>query len=505
MGKHSRGGLFPGGGRDAERSSRIPAERVLSTESSQPLENATARPGVESAPARLMTERNRRRNRTKRIVLAVLGVLGVMLIAGAAMAFAWVQNLQSTMKPEELTEVDRKTLEITLAKSEPGEPFNVLMLGTDARPEEKVFRTDTIIVAHVNPQTKKIWMLSIPRDTKVLIPGHGYSKINNAHFFGGIPLTVKTVKGFTGLEIDHYMRVNFKGFQNAVDEMGGVWVDVPKAINDKQAASQSVHQRAYKISAGWQKLDGEHALTFVRSRAGFRDQDFSRISDQQIFFRAMAEQLAHKTDAAMMVRVVNAVAPHVKTDMQIMEMMNTALALKGAGAKSVFTATVSGEWVAPYIVPNESKLDTLVSNMKREQPFAKSANVATVVNPSGATSTGSAPATRTAPSGVKPSSVKITVRNGAGVSGYAAQAASILKAKGFKVKDVGNADQSVYSKTLVVYKTNKAAAEAVAATLMPGTKVVKNKGRYTSKTEILVVIGKDWDMSKIPAATVTTR
>src|SRR5664279_1598216 len=99
-------------------------------------------------------------------------------------------------------------------------------------------------------------MLSIPRDTKVLIPGHGYQKINAAHAFGGAELTVKTVKQFTGLPINHYMEVNFTGFENAVNQMGGIWVSVPQAINDKAAASQSVHQRAYKIAAGWQKLDG---------------------------------------------------------------------------------------------------------------------------------------------------------------------------------------------------------------------------------------------------------
>lgn len=506
MGKHSRGGLVPGGRRDSSRRSRIPAERVLSTENDQPLEAAAQRPNLESAPARLLNERNKRRKKTKRIILSVVGVLVVLMLVGAVSAFAWVQSVQSRMNDAGITEVEQKELDVVLNKAQAGEPFNILLLGTDARPDEKVFRTDTIIVAHVNPKTKKVWMLSIPRDTKVLIPGHGYSKINNAHFFGGIPLTVKTVKGFTGLKIDHYMRVNFAGFQSAVNMMGGVWVNVPRPINDVKAASQSVHQRAYKISAGWQRLDGEHALTFVRARHGFTDQDFSRISDQQIFFRAMADQLAHRTDAPTMVRVVNSVAPHVKTDMKMMDMMSVAFALKEAGAKNMYTATVGGNWVAPYIVPDETKLQTLVSDIKDEVPFTKSANVATVVNPTGATSTEPKKSkTTTSTTNVKPSSIKVTVRNGAGVSGYAAQAASIIKAKGFKVKDVGNADQSVYPRTLVIYKTNKAAAQAVADILLPDTKIVKNKGRYTSKTEILVVVGKDWDLAKIPAASVTTQ
>jgi len=96
---------------------------------------------------------------------------------------------------------------------------------------------------------------------------------NAAHAFGGAPLAIKVVKEYTGLPIDHYMEVNFLGFENAVNQLGGIWVTVPQAIDDPAAASQSVHQRAAKIPAGYQKLDGEHALTFVRSRHGFADQD----------------------------------------------------------------------------------------------------------------------------------------------------------------------------------------------------------------------------------------
>ena len=92
-----------------------------------------------------------------------------------------------------------------MTAAKPGEPFNILLLGADGRKGETAYRSDTIVVAHVDPQQKKVWMLSIPRDTRVLIPGHGYQKINAAHSFGGPPLTIKVVKEFTGLPIEHYM------------------------------------------------------------------------------------------------------------------------------------------------------------------------------------------------------------------------------------------------------------------------------------------------------------
>jgi len=409
--------------------------------------------------------------------------------------FAYAQHLQQT-----ITVRDKAALEVQLRKSTPGDPFNVLLLGADYRPGDTAYRTDTMIVAHVDPQKKKVWLLSIPRDTKVLIPGHGYEKINAAHFFGGPTLTVKVVKQFTGLPIDHYMEVNFKGFENAVNQMGGIWIDVPLAINDKKAARASAHDKAYKIAAGWQLLDGPHALTYMRSRSSYATQDIGRMGAQQIFFKALADQLAHKTDVPTMFRVVNAITPYVQTDMSLTDMMKTALSMKGAGSQSMYTATVPGTWISPYEVTDESKLAILISNFKNEEPYDKSANMSSVPQPT------STPATTTSTvGGVVPSKVKITVKNGAGTSGWGAQAATILKTKGFTIKSVSNANQNVYKTTLVVYKTNLAAAQAVAAALMPGTKIVKNRGLYSSPTEILVVIGRDWNTNKIPAAAVQTQ
>src|SRR5664280_432242 len=229
MGKHSSGGFLgaPGGNPNRKQPAdsaraNIPAERLLTTDSSTPLQGAPRRPGVESAPARLRAERDRRRSRARKIVLGVLAVFVLLVIAGALGVLAWANNLQTTM-----TVKDKQKLDLQLAHSAPAQPFNILLLGADFRKGDTAYRTDTMIVARIDSQAKKVWMLSIPRDTKVLIPGHGYQKINAAHAFGGAELTVKTVKQFTGLPINHYMEVNFTGFENAVNQMGGIWVSVP--------------------------------------------------------------------------------------------------------------------------------------------------------------------------------------------------------------------------------------------------------------------------------------
>ena len=497
MGKHSSGGFLGSGDdrpdpvlrrRDDAGRARIPSDVASEGGASVPVASRRAR--VESAPARLRAERDRRRRRTRRILVSVLAVTVVLILAGVVAVFAYAQHLQQV-----ITVKDREKLNAQLAPSKPGEPYNVLLLGADFRPGDTAYRTDTVIVARIDPQQKKIWMLSIPRDTKVLIPGHGYQKINSAHTFGGASLAVETVKDFTGLPIDHYMEVNFTGFENAVNQMGGIWVNVPHAIDDKAAASQSVHQRAAKIEAGYQKLDGEHALTFVRARHQFANQDIGRMGDQQIFFRALADQLAHKTDIPTTIRVVNSITPYIQTDMQLMDMLKTALDMKGAGSNNMYTATVPGTWVTPYQVTDQAKLDILVANFKNGEPFDKNANASDVPNPTPTTATGT----------VVPSKVKITVKNGWTTSGAGSQAATLLKTRGFKVMSVGNTKHKTYKTTLVIYKTKLASAQAVAASLMPGTQVVRNGGQYSSTTEILVIVGEDWDPNSIPAAPAQTQ
>jgi LCP family protein required for cell wall assembly len=437
-------------------------------------------------------ERDRRRARVKRIAAIVAAVVVVVVAVVGGGVFAYAQHIQRTMQS---TIVKQEKLNPALKPAEPLKPFTILMLGADYRKGETAYRTDTIILAKIDPQAKKVWMLSIPRDTKVLIPKHGTQKINTAHALGGPELTIETVEQFTGVPINHYMEVNFQGFQGAVTALGGVWVNVPHAINDKKAASQSVHQRAAKIPAGYQLLGGEQALTFVRTRA-FADADISRMKDQQIFFKAVADQMT-KTDVTKMIRVINAIAPYIQTDMSLMQIIRTAVAIKDTGSKNMYTATVGGDWVSPYIITDDVLKKKLLGDMKAGRSFEPTPAVA-------ATSTAAAKKT-TKPAAVKaPSDIKITVRNGAGISGIAKQAALILKAKGFTVGETGNANQSVYKKTLVVYKSDRAAAELLAASLMPGTTVVESRGMYSFPTEVLLVVGKDWDAGKIPVAQVST-
>lgn len=495
MGKHSNssGGLFgrkkPGRGvaRDHRKLRTIetgPAAKSPGTPRDRVGKKKGSRTGpLEQAPARLKAERDRRRHNYKRIA----AISGVSLLAIAAAAiiggFLFLRSVEGTMQ---LSNEDK--LSISLEKAKPQEPYTVLILGGDRREGQDTYRTDTMMLARVDPRTKQVWMISIPRDTRVEIPDKGASKINSAFVYNGAEGAVDAVNQLLGVPINHYMEVDFEGFSSAVDALGGVWIDVPVAIDDKQAASHS--PSASRIDPGYQLLDGDHALTFVRARHQFVDQDFSRMKNQQMFFKALASQAAKTQNIAKLPRVVSSIAPYIRTDMSLVEMIRTAQALRGSGADSIHTATLEGDWRSPFIYPDEEKKAELIEKMMAGVSFeATSVPEATSEAEAGAR---------------KPAEIDVAVRNGAGIDGLAKQASSILKAQGFDVGEVGNAKQPVYDKTLVIYKDDKRSAEVVASVLPPGAKVVESRGMYSFETRILVVVGKDWDLAKVPVAPVKT-
>lgn len=500
MGKHSSKNLFGAErprGFGAQR--RIPAERRRtpgehsasagahgageSYQLSDP--NTRHRGSLEAAPARLRVERDRRRSRAKRIALIAGGsVLGLLAVAALA-AFFFARNIESTMHG---TIVEQMKITSALTMAKPMEPFNVLILGADYRRGETQYRTDSMIVAHIDPKQKRVWLLSIPRDTRVEIPGHGTQKINAAHFFDGPRGAIKATEQLTGLKINHYLEMNFAGFRSAVDALGGVWINVPVTIDDR-AADNSRFNVASHIDAGYQRLDGAHALTFVRARHQFVDQDFSRMKDQQLFFKALADQMAKSSSVARLPGVVSSVAPYIRTEMSLVDMIKVAQALKAAGGKNFYSATIKGEWRTPYIYPDEALLAKLVADINMERPFETSATA-------GATS-GAAPA-------LNPAKVSVTVHNGSGIAGAAKQAASILKAKNFNVTQVGNANQNVYQNTMIIYKNDLAAAQLLASVMPSGSKIVQSRGMYSFTTTVLVVVGRDWNAAKAPATAVLT-
>ncbi|MET8353575.1 LCP family protein [Micromonospora sp. NPDC005206] len=177
--------------------------------------------------------------------------------------------------------------------------LNILLVGSDSRdPDAPVdtksqWRADTIIVMHIPADHQEAYLVSIPRDLYVPIPqsagadcGSGQrAKINAAFAFGGLPLAVRTVECFTDVRIDHVMAIDFAGFKQVTDALGGVDLKVERTIT-------SIHKPYRTFTKGTNHMDGAEALDWIRQRKQFPDGDFARMRHQQEFLRALLDKAA---------------------------------------------------------------------------------------------------------------------------------------------------------------------------------------------------------------------
>ena len=177
----------------------------------------------------------------------------------------------------------------------PGGPQTILVLGSDRRyldvKQKNPSRSDTIILLRLDPSKGATAVMSIPRDLKVEIPGHGEDKINAAYAYGGPRLTVKTVRALLHIPINHVVNVNFGGFRRAVNRLGCVYADIDrKYFNDNNPpAGGGFDYATINVPAGYQKLCGQDALDYVRYR--HFDSDLVRAARQQDFLRQAKDQI----------------------------------------------------------------------------------------------------------------------------------------------------------------------------------------------------------------------
>jgi LCP family protein required for cell wall assembly len=233
------------------------------------------------------------------------------------------------------------------------EPVYVLLLGDDHRPGQGRQRSDTMMLARVDTVKKNVLLLSIPRDTRIEIPGHGIGKINAAYAYGGPALAITAVKKLTGLPVNHFAEIDFQGLTDVVDSMGGLMIDVDREINDEYRAKY--HNGVAHISKGYQRLNGAQALTFVRSRA-FPEGDFIRVMHQRQFLMALAKQAMSASQVAKLPAIMDAASQHMTTDMALPDLMAFAREIRGIPEKSFIGRTVPGKgemikggW---YLVPD---------------------------------------------------------------------------------------------------------------------------------------------------------
>jgi LCP family protein required for cell wall assembly len=191
----------------------------------------------------------------------------------------------------------------------------ILLLGSDRRYGERDRgRADTIILARISGSQHRIALLSLPRDLLVEIPRYGEDRINAAYELGGERLLISTVRENVGVRIDHFVEVNFRGFDQIVNALGGVYVPVDQRYFNKNIGTLETDYSNIDLWPGYQRLDGSQALAFVRFR--HTDSDFYRAARQQLFLReAMRQALAEKFDLPRVRRLLRAFARATVSDL----------------------------------------------------------------------------------------------------------------------------------------------------------------------------------------------
>ncbi|WP_273484628.1 LCP family protein [Desulforamulus ruminis] len=221
--------------------------------------------------------------------------------------------------------------------------LNFLLMGIDAREGETNTRTDTLILVSVDKEHNRIAMLSLPRDTRVRIPGHGYDKINAANVYGGPELVMEVVSDMVGMDIDNYLMTNVRGFRDIVDTLGGVTLDVEKRMYHYDPYDEP-DLRKIDLQPGLQKLDGNKALQYVRFRSDALG-DVARTERQQKFLKALAKEMVQPSTITKIPRLVPTINKYLKTNLSLTEMVALARAGQDLSNVEMVTQTMPGKFL----------------------------------------------------------------------------------------------------------------------------------------------------------------
>jgi LCP family protein required for cell wall assembly len=373
------------------------------------------------------------------------------------------------------------------------ERVNILLLGTDRRSGEVgPSRTDTMIVVTVDPQNKTAAMLSIPRDLWVPIPGHSENRINTAHFLGdrdkypggGPALAKKTVQYTLGVPIHYYVRVNFEGFERAIDLIGGIVIDVKEPILDTKFPDDNYGFITVDIPAGIQRMDGKTALQYARSRHG--STDFARARRQQEVIKAVRDKiLSLDIPLTRIPEMLRVVGDSVQTDLSLSEMYTLAKLARDIPMEQISSAVIDESMTTPQTTPDGAQV--LIPNRDR---------IRELVNElfGGPTPTGTASLSEKEL--LAQESAKVEVQNGTLTPGLAQRTADLLKGLGYDVPSFSNADRSDYALTVIIDYTGKANTVGLLAQRFGvSTENVRRQTGVQSNVDVRLILGRDYTAS----------
>lgn len=252
----------------------------------------------------------------------------------------------------------------TLPESAPDwsqkERVNILLLGVDQRPtEEGPWRSDTMIIATVDPKTMTAGAISIPRDLYVEIPGYGDRRINMAHFLGdaydypggGPGLAMKTIEHNLGIPVHYYIRVDFQGFRDIIDYLGGITIDVEEEIWDYKYPDGQLGYTTVHIPEGRQLMNGRTALQYARSRHS--GTDFDRLRRQQQVLMAIRDKALRLDLLPKIPMLANTMSHTVRANLQLGEIVTLGQIGAQIDAEDIRFAVIDESMTVPIVLEDD--------------------------------------------------------------------------------------------------------------------------------------------------------
>ena len=475
------------------------------------------------------------RRRWKRIVLwtSIALVLAILLVAAGSYVWFRVQvsSANNRVTPEIRAALQQKpsttlttamvaasaaaetdSATSTTMKEPSPSAMNLLVIGTDRRSNDASLggRSDTLMIVHIDPDQNYLSVLSLPRDLRVDIPGHGKGKLNTAFAFGGPALAITTIEQTTGVDINHYLEIGFNAFSDIVDSLGGVYVDV-----DKRYYNPDYYYEPINLYPGYQLLKGADALDYVRFRHD-RNMDFGRMERQQRFMSALREQAMGWDLPFKLPGLISALFSNIATDLdanQILRLTRWGVGLNGDDIRDITlkgdTPTIGG---VAYVVATEDQLAHAVDQLlyqtapddsngttdSTEVAGSSGGTSSTTAGGSGSTTSTSggyssyaSSTTTTVP--VDLSGITVDVAGASGRTGEAAAAADWLRSLKATVGGSTDTSGSAQEKSVIEYPSGMAdQADKVASATDIG-----DKTRTSKVDRVTLLLGQDF---VLPAA-----
>jgi LCP family protein required for cell wall assembly len=452
-----------------------------------------------------------RNNRTLLIILLISAALIVALLSfmgvrQVALALASTPNDENPLNPEgaDVPILDEEGNPIPAADTAPIAPstnpwdgagrVTILVMGLDYRDwsaDEGPSRSDTMILLTLDPLSKTAGMLSIPRDMWVSIPGFQHGKINTAYYLGdahqlpggGPALAVKTVEQFLGVPINYYAQIDFGAFVRFIDEIGGVKIDVPEQITIDLLGSGFETKK--KLKPGIQVLPGEWALAYARARYT-EGGDFDRAQRQQQVIMAIRNQiLSFDLLPTLMTKapvLYKELASGINTNLSLDEVIKLALLAVDISDEDIQRGIIDESNVLFGNSPDGLSILIPIPDdihLLRDQIFAASDGL-------GPETPGDAHQQMGA------EGARISIYNGSSTPGLAERTADYLRSQGANIVQVGNANQSYTSTTVIDYSGSPYALKYLVDLIGISQGRIYNRFDPSSAVDVELYLGDDW-------------